>query len=351
MTATRRRLPRSNGGSGWGLGRLVPGSSGLRGEATATRRCRPRAGGFDRGWRGWHGYERVGENGGKHGAVPAQRLCPPCAASPLSAKSAKSAVPSLLVTRRASFLGSARRTSAFRLRGGERGPAEHADGRRTGQGRAGPWPAQSTFAPREARSTSFLSSPWSRRASRCIGTDGWRRLWDATTPNPLRQRRGLEFFGTGDRGWRPGGLTPGYCLKPFQGFGDGLGKDTGSPDLMTGVARAREVWRRDVSNPEVIDAAGRGWDVSSQKVLGARARKVWRRDVSNPEVIEGLDGGWDVSSQGVLVSKARKVWRRDVSTPEVIERPGRGWDVSSQKVLGCEGAGRRRDIAAPRGWI
>jgi len=35
-----------------------------------------------------------------------------------------------------------------------------------------------------------------------------------------------------------------------------------------------------------------------------RAREVWRRDVSNPEVIVGLDGGWDVSSQRVLVSKA-----------------------------------------------
>ena len=208
MTATRRRLPRSNGGSGWGLGRLVPGSSGLRGEATATRRCRPRAGGFDRGWRGWHGYERVGENGGKHGAVPAQRLCPPCTASPSSAKSAKSAVPSLLVTRRASFLGSARRTSAFRLRGRKRRPAEHAEGRRTGRGRAGPWPAQSTFAPREARSTSFLSSPWSRRASRFIGTDGLRRLWDATTPNPLRKRRGLDVLGRGTGGGGLAALPP-----------------------------------------------------------------------------------------------------------------------------------------------
>jgi len=74
---------------------------------------------------------------------------------------------------------------------------------------------------------SFLSTPRYRGASRCIGTDGWRRLWDATTPNPLRKRRGLEFLGTGDRGWRPGGLTPGYCLKPFQGFEDGLGNGQG----------------------------------------------------------------------------------------------------------------------------
>jgi len=121
--------------------------------------------------------------------------------------------------------------------------------------------------------------------SRSIGTDGLRSLGDATTPNPLRKRRGLDVLGTGDRGWRPGGLTPGYCLKPFQGFEDGLGKDRGSPELMTDVARAREVWRRDVSNPEVM---------------------------------EGRD---------------------------------RGWDVSSQKVLGCEGVPRRRDVAAPRGWI
>ena len=79
----------------------------------------------------------------------------------------------------------------------------------------------------EAPSVRFVSPPWSRRASRWIGTDGWRRLRDATTPNPLRKRRGLGVLGTGDRGWRPGGLTPGYCLKPFQGFEDGLGKRRG----------------------------------------------------------------------------------------------------------------------------
>jgi len=78
---------------------------------------------------------------------------------------------------------------------------------------------------------------------------------------------------------------------------------------------------------------------------------VWRRDVSNPEVIEGLDGGWDVSSQGVLVSKAWEVWRRDVSTPEVIAGVDGGWDVSSQEVLGREGRPRRRDVAAPEGVV
>jgi len=67
----------------------------------------------------------------------------------------------------------------------------------------------------------------------------------------------------------------------------------------------------------------------------ARAWEVWRRDVSNPEVIVGLDGGWDVSSQRVLVSKAWEVWRRDVSNPKVIDAAGRGWDISSQKVLGA----------------
>ena len=106
--------------------------------------------------------------------------------------------------------------------------------------------------------------------SRSIGTDGLRSLGDAATPNPLRKRRGLDVLGTGDRGWRPDGLTPGYCLKPFQGFEDGLGKGRESAELMTGVASTWEVWRRDVSSPEVI---------------------------------EDLDGGWDVSSQGVLVSK------------------------------------------------
>jgi len=118
---------------------------------------------------------------------------------------------------------------------------------------------------------SFLSSPWYRGASRCIGTDALPSLGDATTPNPLRKRRGLGVLGTGDRGWRPDGLTPGYCLKPFQGFEDGLGKDRGSAELMTGVARAWEVGRRDVSSPEAIEDLDGGWDVSSQKVWLTRA--------------------------------------------------------------------------------
>jgi len=37
-----------------------------------------------------------------------------------------------------------------------------------------------------------------------------------------------------------------------------------------------------------------------RKFWVARAWGVWRRDVSNPEVIAGVDGGWDVSSQEVL---------------------------------------------------
>jgi hypothetical protein len=124
---------------------------------------------------------------------------------------------------------------------------------------------------------SFLSSPRNRGPSRCIGTDGLQQLCDAATPNPLRTRRGLDVLGTGDRGWRPYGLTPGYCLKPFQGFEGGLGKGRGSPELMT--------------SSEVMEGLDEGWDVSSQ-----------------------MDRGWDVSSQ-----------------------KDRGWDVSSQKVLGCEG--------------
>jgi len=81
-----------------------------------------------------------------------------------------------------------------------------------------------------------------------------RSLGDATTPNPLRKRRGLDVLGTGDRGWRPDGLTPGYCLKPFQGFEDGLGKGMGSAELMT--------------SSEVIEGLDGGWDVSSQVARG-----------------------------------------------------------------------------------
>ncbi len=51
------------------------------------------------------------------------------------------------------------------------------------------------------------------------------------------------------------------------------------------VARAREVWRRDVSNPEVIDGVDWGWDVSSQKVFGCEGRPR-RRDVAAPEGVD-----------------------------------------------------------------
>jgi len=44
------------------------------------------------------------------------------------------------------LLGSARRPSAFRLRGREGRPAEHAEGRRTGSVRVAPRPAQTPFA-------------------------------------------------------------------------------------------------------------------------------------------------------------------------------------------------------------
>jgi len=131
---------------------------------------------------------------------------------------------------------------------------------------------------------SFLATPWYRGTSRFIGTHGLRRLWDATTPNPLRKRRGLDVLGAGDRGWRPNGLTPGYCLKPFQGFEDGLAKGRGSPELMASC--------------EVLEALDGGLGrLVPEKVLGCEGVGGWRRDVSTPEVIQGRDGGWDVSSQ------------------------------------------------------
>jgi|GEM_PF-1791524 len=196
---------------------------------------------------------KSGKNGARHGAVPNERLRQPCAESRSSAKSAKSAV----------WCGIQELCGRCVSGVGGRRPADHADGRRTGQG-LGPHRLRSP----EGGSLDELS--FDAVVSRSIGTDGLRSLGDAATPNPLRKRRGLDVLGTGDRGWRPDGLTPGYCLKPFQGFEDGLGKGRESAELMTGVAR---VW------------------------------EVWRRDVASPDVIEGLDGGWDVSSQGVLVSK------------------------------------------------
>jgi hypothetical protein len=49
--------------------------------------------------------------------------------------------------------------------------------------------------------------------------------------------------------------------------------------LMTGVAKAWEVWRRDVSTPEVIVGLDGGWDVSSQKVLGCEGGEGLGRDL------------------------------------------------------------------------
>ena len=62
--------------------------------------------------------------------------------------------------------------------------------------------------PGEAPSVRFVSSPWYRGASRFIGTHGLRELWDATTPNPLRKRRGLEFWGRGTGGGGLAALPP-----------------------------------------------------------------------------------------------------------------------------------------------
>jgi len=138
--------------------------------------------------------------------------------------------------------------------------------------------------PREAPSVRFVSSPWNRGDSRLAEALGCHH------PQPPPQAEGVGILVTGDRGWRPDGLTPGYCLKPFQGFGDGLGKARGSAELMTSC--------------EVFEGLDGGWDISSQRVLVSKAWEAWRRDVSTAEVIEGLDWGWDVSSQTVLVSKA-----------------------------------------------
>ncbi len=44
--------------------------------------------------------------------------------------------------------------------------------------------------------------------SRSIGTDGLRSLGDAATPNPLRKRRGLEFWGQGTGGGGLAALPP-----------------------------------------------------------------------------------------------------------------------------------------------
>ena len=60
----------------------------------------------------------------------------------------------------------------------------------------------------EAPWMSFLATPWYRGASRWIGTDGLLKLRGAATPNPLRRRRGLEFWGRGTGGGGLAALPP-----------------------------------------------------------------------------------------------------------------------------------------------
>jgi len=72
-----------------------------------------------------------------------------------------------------------------------------------------------------------------------------------------------------------------------------------------------------------------GWDVSSQGVLVSRAWEVWRRDVSTPEVIERVDGGWDVWSR-------KKFW---------VARGGHGDETSPPREGGFD-----RGRAWRQGW-
>ena len=93
-----------------------------------------------------------------------------------------------------------------------------------------------------------------------------------------------------------------------------------------------------------------GWDVSSQGVLVSKAREVWRRDVSNPEVIEGVDRGWDVSSQEVLGCEGVPR-RRDVAAPEGVDMTADDADGTDKKERERMGAGmalsRTSDFASP----
>ena len=112
------------------------------------------------------------------------------------------------------------------------------------------------------------------------------------------------------------------------------------------VARAGEVWRRDVSNPEVIEGVDRGWDVSSQEVLGCEGG-ARRRDVASPEVIVGLDGGWDVSSQEVLGCEGGRR-RRDVASPERVDLTADGADNKDRESMAAGMAlSRTSDFARP----
>jgi len=188
------------------------------------------------------------------------------------------------VTRRASFLGSACRTSAFRLRGGERGPAEHAEGRRT-RLRLG------AHRLRSPRGGPLDELSFAAAVSRSLG--------DAATPNPLRQRRGLDVLGTGDRGWRPGGLTPGYCLKPFQGFEDGLGKGHR---------------RRSRIDDELRSHCGSGWGLGRLVPEGVGFEGVGGVETRRLQPRSHCGSGWAGTSRprriGAGTSRPRGCWFR-----------------------------------------
>ncbi len=186
---------------------------------------RPREGGFDRRMTWMARMRKSGREWRRgHGAVAAQSTLPPCAGSPSSAKSVKSAVPSLLgdaLGHPSWALRAAPQPS--RLRGWERRPAEHAEGRRTGRG---PRRAQTPSSPRGGPlgEVCFVAVV-AQSTSRCCSNDGFAETLGCHHPQPPSASGGAGTFGgRGTGGGGMAGLTPATVLKPFQGFEDGLGE-------------------------------------------------------------------------------------------------------------------------------
>jgi len=208
---TRRLHPRSNCGSGLGLGRLVPGSSGSRGGATATRRRRPE--GVDLTADDADDTDKKGPEGMAPGVALSRTsdFAPPpgalCGVSLI--REIREIRGPFFARSRVGHASWARRAapqpSAFVV--GSAGPqSTQKDAEPGGAGlHLGPHRLRS---PKGGSLVSFLSSPWNRGASRWIGTDGLLKLWGAATPNPLRERRGLEFWGRGTGGGGLAALPP-----------------------------------------------------------------------------------------------------------------------------------------------
>jgi hypothetical protein len=132
---------------------------------------------------------------------------------------------------------------------------------------------------------------WESRGPGMSGDDGITRA--ALAKNQGRNRGGVVSASVPP--------CPGWGLASSALWPGRVAKSKGASRFRTrpGVRRGCAAFNSRDHSPALV-ARGRRDVAVPERVCWFLAREVWRRDVSSPEVIEGLDGGWDVSSQKVL---------------------------------------------------